>query len=216
MSHAFDAPHDLLRESIERWDHHAARLALKSGANPNAASAQAPSPLWLVCSSLSALGAPDKKEALAILRSLLKFGADPRQTHRGESALHRLAREGEAEGVKIIGSFCPALIDSADSLGRTPLIVACESGEEPSALALIELGADPQARDRLGRDALSCAPSSGLDTLSFPALKTALSPADPFEARVIQSPQEAQPSQRQRASGSLEDLSPRARYTLFI
>lgn len=158
MSASIPSPQRLLSLHISSFNPDGARLALALGADPNApAEDGCPSELWRLCRLLCGSQARFKDSARAALKALLCGGADARKIWREESCLHYLARFGEAEGVRIVASFCPALIDAGDSRGRTPLMLACENLREGAALALLDLGASVSLRDHAGRCALAAA-----------------------------------------------------------
>lgn len=117
------------------------RILLEAGADPDAMDAQGNTP-----GTLSA-GRP---EALALLR-----GADADLSAAGPGGLapaHVAAMENAAESLSLLARFGVPL-DAPDPEGRVPLHYAARSGPE-SVEALLAAGADPSARDKLGRSPL--------------------------------------------------------------
>lgn len=78
----------------------------------------------------------------------------------GESILRFLAIENYPQGVRYL---CQRgwPIDEQDEYGTTPLIDAVRAGATDSVIALLELGADPNAVSQIDDNALHCAIFAG-------------------------------------------------------
>jgi hypothetical protein len=76
-------------------------------------------------------------------------------------ALHRAVRNGHAATVAALLAACPESVDAPNENGWTPLIYAARWGHFEVACALLQGGADPHAKTRDGRSALSCARDGG-------------------------------------------------------
>ncbi len=81
--------------------------------------------------------------------------------HLGETALHFLAVEGFAEGVRFLASV-GADVNAKNKYGDTPIIDAATLGEEDIVRILLSFGADPNAESTTKVNALHCGISSGL------------------------------------------------------
>ena len=75
--------------------------------------------------------------------------------------LHRAVRNGHAATVAALLAAAPAGVDAANENGWTPLIYAARWGHAELVAALLAAGADPTARTRDGRTALSAARDGG-------------------------------------------------------
>lgn len=73
------------------------------------------------------------------------------------------AREGNTAAVEVMTGASPALARYRDDAGSTPLHEACERGRVGTAQALLEAGADLNARDALDRTPLHRAVSNPTD-----------------------------------------------------
>ena len=84
---------------------------------------------------------------------------DARWLH-GETVLHFLAIEGEAEHVRLLGEwgFDP---NAANEFGTAPLIDVATLGRDDVAAVLLDQGADPNARSTTHDNVLHCAVRSG-------------------------------------------------------
>ncbi len=92
------------------------------------------------------------------IRALLEAGADPRAlTDYGESALHAAARRRLPHTPEVITLLADAGLDvnARNAKGQTPLHLARTDDNLPAVRKLLELGADPDARDNAGRVAVS-------------------------------------------------------------
>ncbi|MCY3808698.1 MAG: ankyrin repeat domain-containing protein [Gemmatimonadetes bacterium] len=92
------------------------------------------------------------------IRALLEASADPRAlTDHGESALHAAARRRLPHTPEVITLLADAGLDvnARNAKGQTPLHLARTDDNLPAARKLLELGADPEARDNAGRVAVS-------------------------------------------------------------
>ncbi|MBN2296601.1 MAG: ankyrin repeat domain-containing protein [Pirellulales bacterium] len=78
----------------------------------------------------------------------------------GESPLRFLAIENYAEAVRYLCKRGWPL-DERDEYGTTPLIDAVRASAADSVIALLELGADPNAVSQIDDNALHCAISAG-------------------------------------------------------
>lgn len=101
------------------------------------------------------------RNALEVAAALLEAGAavDAR-AQDGETPLHIAAQEGKEEAIRLlVASRCDVLAASED--GETPLHAAVQHvGGKPSLehlALLLELRADPAARNKEGHDAFACA-----------------------------------------------------------
>ena len=104
--------------------------------------------------------------ALPLLRA--SFGADSAAScSRALSpqykrvALHRAVRNGHAATAAALLAAAPASVGEPNENGWTPLIYAARWGHFELAATLLQAGADPHARTRDGRSALSCARDGG-------------------------------------------------------
>jgi ankyrin repeat protein len=90
-----------------------------------------------------------------IARLLLARGGARQELHdvHGRAALHWAAWKGHAGVVELLCEAPRAQVD-ARCTGRTPLIIACESGHEGAARALLARGARQELQDRHDETAL--------------------------------------------------------------
>lgn len=111
-------------------------LLLQKGADPNAVTRDGLSPLYLAANSGST----------SLVRSLLKYGADPnvKVNNEGYTALHAAVATGETEMVKILIEV-GADVNVTDDTGDTPLHGAARSENIQMADILIEGGASLNA-----------------------------------------------------------------------
>ncbi|MBL8064521.1 MAG: ankyrin repeat domain-containing protein [Chthonomonadaceae bacterium] len=91
-----------------------------------------------------------------VVRTLLRAGSDPewRDKH-GQAALHQ-AVDGDWGSPTSVGELLAhgVEVDSRDSLGQTPLMLAAGRGGVECVRLLLAAGADPKARDRAWRTAI--------------------------------------------------------------
>uniref|UniRef100_A0A1I8JKT6 ANK_REP_REGION domain-containing protein n=1 Tax=Macrostomum lignano TaxID=282301 RepID=A0A1I8JKT6_9PLAT len=80
----------------------------------------------------------------------------------GNSAMHYAARSDKPSGLK----NCGADINIRNLENSTPLHAASALGHKESVIKLLELGADPNQQDKLGRTPLHRAPTRKQRTLS--------------------------------------------------
>ena len=100
----------------------------------------------------------DREKARAIIRAFPKLKSTP--VTLGESPLHYLAIEGQAEAVEFLiqEGFD---VDTKNDFGDTPLIDVASIGETKTAEVLLRHGADPNAKSGLDDSVLFCAIRSG-------------------------------------------------------
>jgi ankyrin repeat protein len=111
---------------------------LKSGAEVNAADKGGRTPLF----------AASRNQSVA--QMLLDAGADVNVVDRdGKTALHYAAADNAAVAKLLLGKG--AALDARDKAGNTPLHEAARRNVPYLVRALIELGADPQVKNRAGR-----------------------------------------------------------------
>lgn len=106
-----------------------------------------------------------KRGDVDAVKSMLKSGVKlDASDEKGLSALHHAAQSGQADVIHVLVD-AGANVDApaSNSLGKTPLHLACESDLPGTALAvvvLIQMGADPNARDSNGNTPLHSTLSS--------------------------------------------------------
>src|SRR4029077_20807517 len=101
---------------------------------------------------------------LAIVEQLLKLGADPNATDGGShTPLYSVGNECAAGGGPVVSTLVEggAQVDACDGVKRcTALHMAARRGNTEVAAALLDCGADIEARDSLGdtplRRAVNC------------------------------------------------------------
>ena len=119
-------------------DREVAELLVRAGANVKAANRYGVTPLSLACTNGNA----------AIVELLLKAGADPNAAlPGGETPLMTAARTGRARrGARRCSSHGATVDAKDDGRGQTALMWAAAEGHAAVVQALIEAGADFQAR----------------------------------------------------------------------
>ena len=144
-----------------QWDHaEIADLLIRAGAQVNAADNYEVTPLALACTNASA----------GMVTRLLQAGANPNAAQAtGETALMTCARGGVVDAVNpLLGRRVDVNAQEA-SLGQTALMWAAWEGHTEVVRALIEHGADVDARTTTGYTALLLAAREG-DTDTTEAL----------------------------------------------
>jgi 26S proteasome non-ATPase regulatory subunit 10 len=115
-----------------------AALLLSNGCDVNARTDRGLTALHYAASK----GFPD------LVKKLIESGADVNAKDAlGNTSLHRAASQGRANVIKVLFEEGNAKVDERDSLGQTPLLVACESGQDECAVLLAKLGANVDAKD---------------------------------------------------------------------
>lgn len=77
------------------------------------------------------------------------------QTPEGDSCLHIAAMRGDAKSIQYLIQM-GLDVNSLGDLGNTPLHYACQFQKSSAASLLLSLGADPDARNELGKRAGRC------------------------------------------------------------
>lgn len=114
----------------------AVRALVEAGANPDAADATGHTPLMQACRSL------DAEERVAIVRELLRAGADPAlESDEGMVALHFAALRDAADVIELLVRRQRTTLDQATGYGGTPLCCAASSGYTGAVSCLLSLGA---------------------------------------------------------------------------
>lgn len=101
--------------------------------------------------------------SVEICEMLLKAGADPKQVdENGDTALHWAATNARTGVVGFLAKN-PQLVNTANKLGMTPLMILAAAGNRDGCKALLEAGADPKLKDKdkVGKDALTMAKEKG-------------------------------------------------------
>ncbi|MBU0617074.1 MAG: ankyrin repeat domain-containing protein [Planctomycetes bacterium] len=97
---------------------------------------------------------------LAVLVGLLLGGA-PAELLADPGHIHAAAQAGDLTRVRTLLADAPELVDSPDSLGRTPLHAAALARDARVLALLLERGAKPNAKDAAGETALFIAARAG-------------------------------------------------------
>jgi 26S proteasome non-ATPase regulatory subunit 10 len=94
------------------------------------------------------------------LRKLKHAGADCDVCDKtGATPVHRAASCGNVDVIEFLVNECENVnLESKNVIGQTPLIVACEAGQNEAVLRLARLGADPDAVDDERNGAATLAP----------------------------------------------------------
>lgn len=139
-------------------------LLLAAGADANAANSGGQRAVHYAAS----------KGRLEVLRKLAAAGADLDARDRTKSSsLHRAASQGRADVIALLLDGGEGLYESGDGgggrkgrmdvdalngVGQTPLLVACEAGQNEAAIALAKRGANTRAEDKEGNSVATLAP----------------------------------------------------------
>jgi ankyrin repeat protein len=106
---------------------------------------------------LDAIKAKDPKRVRAAIAAGADLAADAKK-----SPLHAAAEIGDVEVIEALPTAAVRkLIDSLDSMDRTPLMCAAQKDRLEAAQALIELGADVNAKSSTGDTALRVTAAEG-------------------------------------------------------
>lgn len=134
-----------LMAAIEQHRQEAALLLLERGADPVAVSPDGYSPIYL------AVEADDT----VLAEELIRRGASPtwRRPMPDWAPIHVAAGEGNAEMISLLVR-AGAEPNEPDDEGETPLLIALRSGYPDAARKLLDLGADPAARNGAGQTVL--------------------------------------------------------------
>ena len=99
------------------------------------------------------------KGRVEVLRKLRDAGADcDARDSTGATPCHRAASTGMTDIIEFLITETRADIEGRNSLGQTPLIVACEADRREAVLRLARLGADADAVDDERNGAATFAP----------------------------------------------------------
>ena len=97
---------------------------------------------------------------VALVHALLQHGADPSKCHHcdcSSTPIQHAAENGLSTLAKVIVSAGADIEARTGEHGNTPLLSAIMSEHRETAVALLELGANPNARDKSGASALEMA-----------------------------------------------------------
>ena len=113
---------------------------VRAGANVNAANRYGVTPITLACESGGA----------GVLERLIKAGVNPNATGPlGETALHTCAHSGNVAAAKVLLARGASVNAGESWRGQTPLMWAAAQGHPDMMRALIEAGADVNARSTI-------------------------------------------------------------------
>ena len=100
------------------------------------------------------------KGHMEVLKKLKHAGADCDVSDKtGATPVHRAASCGNVDVIEFLVNECENVnLESKNVIGQTPLIVACEAGQDEAVLRLARLGADPDAVDDERNGAATLAP----------------------------------------------------------
>jgi len=137
-------------------------LLLDSGANPNAADANGYAALHkVVRDSDYGIATEQKGQILAIVKSLLKHGANPNQ--RVEQDKDKAADEIKRGANAFEGRRTALTVTEVLLQGSTPLLLAAEVNNLDVIKTLVEAGADPNIPTESGSTPLIMASGAGTD-----------------------------------------------------
>lgn len=131
-----------LHEAAEEGDGPIVQMLLRAGAAVEARDQYSQTPLYFAAKA-------DKPDAL---KALLAAGADPdAKLKHGQTILHEATEWDRPENARILVVEGGATVDAKDSEGRTPLHLAAAYGRVKMVPLLLDLGADPNAKNRRGQ-----------------------------------------------------------------
>jgi len=97
-----------------------------------------------------------------VVEWLIKKGANPlSQSEDGSSAMHIAALQNQPDVINYLLQF-KQMINLTDQKGRTPLIIAVQSGNKLSVQELLNNGSDVNVKDKDGKTAMNYAEGYGL------------------------------------------------------
>ena len=105
-----------------------------------------------------------KKISISIAKRLIDLGAQVNRT--GWTALHLAAEAGSEEMIRLLVQK-NAFVDATSPDGTTPLMMAASSNHRAAAALLIELGADPTAKNDHGLRPSTLATQEGFKDMAF-------------------------------------------------
>lgn len=139
------APESPLIQAIESGDENSVRMLLQNGASPNETNSNGETALMVA--------ATYDRGAIADL--LLKAGADINASYAGSTPLHYAAEDSLGVLQRLISAGTP--VNSIDSEGYTPLMLAVYSDNIDHVQALLQAGADATPKNNEGFTALRIA-----------------------------------------------------------
>ncbi|KAL8999176.1 MAG: hypothetical protein Q9169_001955 [Polycauliona sp. 2 TL-2023] len=130
----------------------AAEFLLQHGANVNARDKDGSTPIHAVKYSNVDVDAEDQE---SLIRLLIDYGADPNIPDEiGETPLFSAIRYQNINAIRILTSKNDGALDVCSQYGRTPLLVAIDSGSEEVLRELLRQGANPSVVDKYGMTCL--------------------------------------------------------------
>jgi len=137
-------------------------LLLDNGADPNAMDTNGYAPLHKAVRDSDYGIDPERKDAvLAIVKSLLKHGADPNLRIKQDKA--KIAAEIKAGANAFYGKRTTVTVTEIVLQGATPLLLAAEVNNLDVIKALVDAEADPNIPTEQGTTALMMASGAGTD-----------------------------------------------------
>lgn len=130
-------------------------LLLDAGADANATTTGGRTALGTAMRGRIVGKAGEKR--VEIMRMLLEAGVNPLLTMHGSNAFHAAAWGSRAQALFLLAEKCPHGLEVADDHGRTPLMMAAQTGDEETLRMLLALGANVHARDKEGYSVLAYA-----------------------------------------------------------